>query len=89
MFIRVLELFRRNRITVYAIPAHTSGKTKPLYVVAFAVYKLELNDLIQQILRADQLFTLDMFNSYSKLTRTNNSAISRANIQAYFKLSGM
>ena len=54
MSMRVLEIFRRDRIVVYAIPAHTSGKKQPLDVVVFDVYKQELDDSILRALRPDE-----------------------------------
>ena len=37
MSLSVLQLFAENNIVVYALPAHTSGKIQPLYVLSFAV----------------------------------------------------
>lgn len=40
MSLRVLELFNANGTIVYILPAHTSGKTQPLYFVLFHHSKL-------------------------------------------------
>ena len=34
----ILELFERNNIIFYVLPAHTSGKTQPLDVVLFSAF---------------------------------------------------
>ena len=38
----VLMLFRDNHIIAYALPAHTSGKTRPLDCVVFGTFKPQL-----------------------------------------------
>ena len=43
LLLRVIDMFRANRIVAYALPAHTSGKLQPLDVVAFSVFRRELN----------------------------------------------
>ena len=45
MSLTVLHLFADNNIVVYALSAHTSGKTQPLDVVASSVFKKKLSDL--------------------------------------------
>lgn len=42
----VLDLFKDSNIIFYALPAHTSGKLKPLDVVIFSSFKKALNDAI-------------------------------------------
>ena len=39
MSLEVLQLFKQNGIIVYALPAHTSGKTQPLDLICFAIFK--------------------------------------------------
>jgi len=46
MSLAVLELFQKNNIIVYASPGHTSGKTQPLDVVIFGIFKSALRDIL-------------------------------------------
>ena len=89
MSMGVLELFRRNRIVVYAIPTHTCGKTQPLDVVALRSYKRENDDAIQRTLRSDEFVKLDMCHYCSVLKHAYHAAFTRANIQASFSRSDM
>jgi len=47
MTLRVIELFHMNNVIVCALPPHTSGKTKPLDVTVFSVFKKQLAETIQ------------------------------------------
>lgn len=44
--IPVLQLFDRQNIIVYALPAHKSGKTQPLDVVVFSAFKEALRPVV-------------------------------------------
>ena len=43
----VLDLFPKNNIIFYVFPLHTSGKTQPLDVVLFSVFKNHLQDAVR------------------------------------------
>ena len=49
MTLALLEVLRVGNVIVYVLPAHTSGKTQPLDVVIFSVFKKALNEAISQI----------------------------------------
>lgn len=89
MSLPVLQLFRTNNIVVYALPAHTSGKLQPLDVVAFSVYKRNLNNLIAKVVRADATDELDMFHFCAIMREAFYESFTRENIRASFKRSGM
>ena len=48
MSLEVLQLFEDHGVVVYALPAHTSGKTQPLNVVLFSPFKKALNGCLTQ-----------------------------------------
>eukprot|EP00171_Calliarthron_tuberculosum_P008123 IDg8123t1 len=43
MSLEVLQYFEKHNVAVYALPAHTSGKTQPCDVVLFSAFKARLN----------------------------------------------
>ena len=59
--LRALKLFKRDRIVVYALPAHTIGKTQPLDVVSFSVFKRELNKNILKMLKLGNQQKFDIY----------------------------
>lgn len=89
MSLDVLQLFNDNGVVVYALPAHTSGKTQPLDVVAFAVFKNALNEALHTAASADKLDTLNTFDFCSLLKTAFDSAFSKSNIMASFRRSGI
>ena len=89
MSLTVLMLFRTKRIVVYALPAHTSGKTQPLDVVAFSIYKRELNTAISSTVRVGHPEELDMWQYCSILAHAYYKAFTRENIVSSFGRSGL
>ena len=89
MSLRVLELFRRNRIIAYALPAHTSGTTQPLDVVMFSEYKRELNNAIAATLKTADADQLDMFQYCALMTYAYNRNFTRSNIEASFRRASL
>jgi len=61
MSLAVLELFQRHNVVVYALPAHTSGKTQPLDVVLFGAFKRALNNVMNEAASTDNLDNWDVF----------------------------
>lgn len=89
MSLRVLVLFKKNNVEVYALPAYTSGKTQPLYVVAFSVFKAALNYAISTVLQANKLDELDMYAYCALIKDVYYKASTRKNIQASFRRARM
>ena len=89
MALRVIELFKHNRIVAYALPSHTSGKTQPLDVVAFAVFKRELNAAISRLVQAKSQTELDMYEYCAVLKHAYHASFTHNNIVASFRRSGL
>ena len=89
MSLRVLELFSENRVQVYALPAHTSGSTQPLDVVAFSVFKRELNEVISMTLQAGTQHELDMYSFCALMTKAYHKTFTRDIIISSFRRSGL
>ena len=68
MSLKVLELFQKNNGVVYAIPAHTSGKTQPLDVVVFGIFKKALRDILGACVRLNGYEKLDTYDFCGMLT---------------------
>jgi len=89
MSLAVLELLLQNNIVVYALPAHTSGKTQPLDVVLFGIFKLTLRDLLVTLLSAEDYTKYNMYDFCRLPRHAYHEAFSRANIRAGFKRAGI
>lgn len=61
MSLAVLEFFKTIGDIVYALPAHTSGKTQPLDLVSFALFKTKLDELLSSVA---SLWRLDVIDSF-------------------------
>lgn len=62
MTLPVLELFRDNGIVVYALPAHTSGKTQPLHASLFGSFEMKLNETISECSTIDSIATYGIYD---------------------------
>eukprot|EP00171_Calliarthron_tuberculosum_P005712 IDg5712t1 len=89
MSLPVLELFDRKGIVVYALPAHTSGKTQPCDVVLFAAFRAALTDAMIRLVQKDAARQLDMYDYCSILREAYHQAFTRDNIVASFRRSGL
>ena len=89
MSLSVLQLFAENNIVIYALPAHTSGKTQPLDVVAFSVFKRKLNDIIFET--ADRFLgaPVTVFEFTDLLTAAYTATFTRKTIRSSFVRSGV
>lgn len=85
----VLELFHENNIIVYALPAHTSGKTQPLDVVMFSPFKKALNESISLCSTVGKIDIFDVFDFCRMLSYAYRKAFTEANIVQAFKKSGL
>ena len=85
----ILELFDRNNIIVYVLPAHTSGKTKPLDVVLFSVFKKRLPKSIRSCAAPVRGKKYDIFDMCSLIRDAYVNSFTVKNIQASFYCSGI
>jgi len=85
----VLELFERNNIIVYALPAHTSGKSQPLDVVLFGSFKRALNNKMSDISSRDGMSNWDVFTLCSLMMSAYADAFTSKNVKAGFRRSGI
>ncbi len=89
MTLSVLELFHDNGIVVYALPAHTSGKTQPCDVVLFSDYKKRLNESLSLAASMDGIDELDEFSYCGMMARAYELSFTRKNIQSSFEKAGI
>jgi len=87
--LEVLELFSANNIIVYAVPAHTSGKSQPLDVVLFSSFKNALNDVALRCTSPDITQKLGIFEFFSFFREAYAKSFTTTNIQAGFRRSGL
>ena len=85
----ILELFERNNIIVYVLPAHTSGKTQPLDVVLFSVFKNRLQNSISSCAAPGRGKEYDIFDMCSLIGDAYVHSFTVKNIQASFYRSGI
>lgn len=53
--LRLIDMFNKNGIIAYALPAHSSGKTEPLNFVLFIAFKQALRIAIAQTVNPGSL----------------------------------
>ena len=80
----MLMLFRSHHIIVYGLPAYTSGKTQLLDVVAFIIYKREMNTAISRKISMKQPEQLRIREYSTLLTYAYHEAFTRESITASF-----
>ena len=87
--LEVLEVFLRNGIVVYALPAHSSGKTQPVDVVLFAAFKGALNNAVSNCSGFCDGRTLDLFDLCSVMRKSYEVSFTRRNVMAGFRRAGL
>lgn len=85
----VLELFNKNGIIAYAIPAYASGKTQPCDVVVFSKFKEEVNEALNNLLDVDTLLSFNMYDFSKVLRLAYRKSFVPANIVASFRRLGL
>eukprot|EP00171_Calliarthron_tuberculosum_P001354 IDg1354t1 len=88
MSLAVLELFQSNGIVIYALPAHTSGKTQPCDAVLFSTYKAQLNESLTLAASTDGIDILDEYSYCGMMRRAYEKSFTRENIQSSFAKTG-
>ena len=89
MSLAALETLDFNNVIVYALPAHTSGKTQPLDVTIFSPFKSVLNEAINLAIAKDEQNTWDTFAFCSMLRYAYKKSFSNGNIISAFRRSGI
>ena len=85
----VLHLFDASGIIVYALPAHTSGSTQPLYVSVFDPFKEHLRVSIEELSSPAAGDTYDVFDYLKIMREAFYRAFTRSNIMSGLKNSGI
>ena len=83
--LEVLEVFLRNGIVVYALPAHSSGKAQPLDFVLFAAFMGALNNAVSSCSGFCDGRTLDHFHLCSVMGKAYEVSFVRSNFMAGFR----
>ena len=87
--LEVLELFLSNNIIVYALPAHSSGKTQPLDTVLFSVFKTSLNTVLSNCAAVQCQNPFDLFDVCAILTEAYHMSFTVKNVKASFCRAGI
>ena len=89
LFRSILELFDRNNIIVYVLPAHSSGKTQPLGIVLFSVFRNRLQDAVNSCAAVGSGQVYDVFDLCSLIRHAYDKAFTVSIIQLSFHRSGI
>lgn len=84
MSYEVLKKFDDANFVVYALPAHTSGKTQTLDLVAFWWSKVSLVDSVEKVARVGDLESYTTFEFSALLSVVFNTAMTKTNIISGF-----
>ena len=87
--LEVLGVFKNHGIEIYALPAHTSGKTQPLDVVLFSVFKNALNDAVSNCSGFKDERKLVLFDLCGIMKHAYHVAFTRTNITSGFRRAGL
>ena len=85
----VLDLFHKNNIIVYVLPSQTSGKTQPLDVVLFSVFKNRLQDAITSCAAPGGGRHYDLFDLCALIRDAYYRTFTVHNVQGSFRRSGI
>jgi len=89
MSLRVLQLLHDNSVVVYALPAHTSGKTQPCDVQLFGAFKTRLNEVICEAADPFRISQFDTFDFCNFLRQSMDDTFTRQSIVSTFRKSGL
>lgn len=84
-----IQTLRDGNVLPYCLPAHTSGKTQPLDVGIYGLFKRALNVEVQ---KATQLYSIpefDQFDLFHMLHRAYMSTFTICNIRSAFRKAGV
>lgn len=83
--LRVLDLFRDNEVVLYALPAHTSGKTQPLDASLFGTFKVNFNETINECSTIDTIETYRDYDFVKMLRYAFYATFTRTNVMETFE----
>ena len=89
LLLDVLDIFAKHRVIVYALPAHTSGKTQPCDTVLFGSFKHHLDAALRDCVLARPDHTFDLFDFCKVLKFAYNAAVTPQNIRESFRRAGL
>ena len=89
MSLQALELFHKAGIIVYALSAYTSGKTQPLDLVAFSVFKEKVKNAISNTAVPLHQHLLTLYQFCDCLRVAYRETFVPPNIVAGFRRSGL
>lgn len=89
LWLDVLDLFNRNNLFSYALPAHTSGKLQPLDTVLFSAFNNALNAVANACQPWTERTLPYMFHFCTLLKEAYLKAITFENIRASFRRAGI
>ena len=89
MGLKLLEILREGNIIAYALPAHTSGTTKPLDLHVFRSFKENLNTKIGQTGMHVVNMELDTFDFLRLITSAYATSFTRDNVLKSFAASSI
>lgn len=87
--VEVLDLFRRNNIIAYAIPAHARGKLQPLDVTTFSSLKGHLRKIANECVTLSNTSDLDMFDFFAIFGTACRRSFTQKVIASGFRRSGL
>jgi len=87
--LRVLEMFQKNNIIVYSLPAHTSGKTQPCDMNLFRTYKRNIDKVIAEAASVYDIDTYDAYDFCRILREAYQRSFTAQIIQMSFRESGL
>ena len=87
MSLNSINYLHHNNVIVYALPAHTSGKTQPLDVVLFSPFKKYLRDSTDLVVSRDGIEKFDVFDFCGMLRHACEKSFSWKNSITSFRKS--
>ncbi len=89
MTLPVLDLFAKNNIIVYCLPAYTSVKLQPLDLVVFASFKNSLSENIYSTVKPNEEDTITTYEYCDFMRRAYHSSFTRQNVVSSFRRAGL
>ena len=85
----ILEIILEGNVVVYALPAHTSGKTQPFNVVQFAAFKAALNRIVSYTTQTATGKAWNLLDVCALLRQANIQSFNPTNITSSFRRCGV
>ena len=89
MTLSVLDLFAKNNIIVYCLPANTSGMLQPIDLVVFSSFKNSLSVNIYSTVKPNEKHTITPYEYCDFMGRAYHSSFTRQNVVFSFRRAGL